>query len=184
MILLLLIPVLVGTANLDTDTSAVPMEMFVSLIGIIMLTPVFRPEQDTDIDDLISSKYVSPVKIYVLRIVCSIVIIILLIGAFGAYLRFQNCDVTWKLLVGTAADALFLGSLGMVSASVSDSTVMAYMLPAVYYAANCSAGGSLSKYYLFSMTTGDFTPKLWMLATSVILTAASIVLKYMQRKCR
>ena len=47
-ILLALVPLLAGTANLDQNSSAVPLEMFVALLGIVMLTPVFQPEQDRE----------------------------------------------------------------------------------------------------------------------------------------
>ena len=66
---LLLTPVLVGTENLDQQGAAVPLEMFVALIGIILLTPVFLPEQNAEIHDLVASKYVSVLRIYLIRTV-------------------------------------------------------------------------------------------------------------------
>ena len=50
LVLLLLTPVLFGVANLDRTASAVPLEVFVSLTGIILLTPVFQPEQNPEIE--------------------------------------------------------------------------------------------------------------------------------------
>ncbi len=38
-LLLLLTPVLFGTTGLDHEAAAVPLEMFISVIGIILLTP-------------------------------------------------------------------------------------------------------------------------------------------------
>ena len=42
-LLCLITPLLIGTANLDRNSAAMPLEMFVSLIGIVLLTPVFQP---------------------------------------------------------------------------------------------------------------------------------------------
>lgn len=183
-VIMLLIPIIVGTANLDMYASAVPLEMFVSLIGIVMLPPVFAPEQNADIDDLVSSKYVSTVKIYLIRTVYSIVILALFIGLFCVYMGIRNCDVALGLMTGTLSDAIFLGSLGMITSSVCNNTVIAYMIPLVYYAVNYGMGGKLKNYYLFSMTVGKYEPKIWMLVTGILLITASILLRAVQKKLR
>lgn len=183
-VLIILIPVMVGTANLDRYSSAIPMEMFASLIGIVMLTPVFQPEQNADIDDLVSSKYVSTSRIYLLRTICSVIIIAVFISLFAAYMRIRSCDMTWVLIVGTLSDAIFLGSLGMLASSICNNTVLAYMIPIVFYTLNYGAGNKLKNYYLFSMTTGDFSPKIWMLVTGILLIASSIIFKEIRRKFR
>lgn len=181
---MLLIPVVVGTANLDMYASAVPLEMFVSLIGIVMLTPVFAPEQNADIDDLVSSKYVNTVKIYLIRTAYSMILLGLFTGLFCVYMGIRNCDVTLELMTGTLSDAIFLGSLGMITSSICNNTVIAYMIPLVYYAVNYGMGGKLKNYYLFSMTVGKYQPKIWMLVTGILLIAASILFKAVQKKFR
>lgn len=183
-VIVLLIPVIVGTANLDMYASAVPLEMFVSLIGIVMLTPVFAPEQNADIDDLVSSKYVSTVKIYLIRTVYSIMILALLTGLFCVYMGIRNCDVTLGLITGTLSDAIFLGSLGMITSSICNNTVIAYMIPLVYYAVNYGMGGKLKNFYLFSMTVGRYEPKIWMLVTGILLITVSILYRAVQKKFR
>ena len=47
-LLCLVTPFLIGTANLNRNSAAMPLEMFVSLIGIVLLTPVFQPEQNEE----------------------------------------------------------------------------------------------------------------------------------------
>lgn len=183
-VIVFLIPVIVGTANLDIYTSAVPLEMFVSLIGIVILTPVFAPEQNADIDDLVSSKYVSTVKIYLIRTVYSIIILALFTGLFCVYMGIRNCDVTLGLMTGTLSDAIFLGALGMITSSICNNTVIAYMIPLVYYAVNYGMGGKLKNFYLFSMTVGKYQPKIWMLITGILLIAVSILFKAVLKKFR
>lgn len=173
---------MVGTENLDMNTAAIPLEMFVSLIGIVILTPIFQPEQNADIDDLVSSKYVSMGKIYLIRTLYSIIILTVLISLFAFYMSCRNCEVTLQLLIGTISDAIFLGAFGMITSSLCNNTVIAYMIPSVFYALNYGMGNKLGNYYLFSMTIGVFQPKIWMLLTGIILIAASILFKEIERR--
>lgn len=66
--LLFITPVLFGTAHLSPDEAAVPLELFVSLIGIVLITPVFEPEQDEAIYEVAASKYISPHCVYCIQI--------------------------------------------------------------------------------------------------------------------
>ncbi|MDE7308242.1 MAG: hypothetical protein K2N61_06185 [Lachnospiraceae bacterium] len=180
-ILCLLVPLFIGTANLDKLSAAMPLEMFVSLIGVILLTPVFGPEQNEEIRDLTAVKYFGIRKIYCIRTVYSAVIIVLLIGLFFIYMNIQNCEVTPMLAFGTIADALFLGGMGMFVSAVSDNTVIGYMPPLFYYALNFGMGEKLGKFYLFSMAAGEYKAKLWMLAAGVLLIFAALFYQYVRR---
>lgn len=179
-----LIPIIVGTANLDANAAALPMEMFVSLIGIIILTPIFQPEQNSDINGLVSSKYINITSIYIIRTIYSIIFLIILISLFSAYMYIRHCDITLWLIIGTISNAIFLGSLGMITSSICNNTIIAYMIPTVFYALNYGMGSKLKNFYLFSMTIGQFTPKIWMLATGILLIIAAILLKEIQKKFR
>ena len=103
-LLCLVTPFLIGTANLNRNSAAMPLEMFVSLIGIVLLTPVFQPEQNEEIDDLVSSKYCSTAKVHLIRTVYSVGIAALLICVFTVYMKMQSCDVAPILAFGTIAD--------------------------------------------------------------------------------
>lgn len=175
-------PIIFGTANLDARASAVPLEMFVSLVGIVLFTPIFQPEQNNEIDDLVSSKYVSTMKIFLIRTGCATSILTVLIILFGIYMRFQECDISILLLIGTIANAVFLGSLGMITAAVTDNTIIAYMIPMVYYTLNYGVGNKLGKYYLFSMSVEDFGPKIWLFVTGVLLILASLLVKQIKKQ--
>lgn len=181
-ILLLLTPVLFGTRNLNATAAAIPLEMFVCLIGIVLLTPIFKPEENPEIDDLISSKYISPITVYCIRACYSLIVTFVLIGAFSAYMYACNCTVTLSLVTGTTANAVFLGSIGMLSASLFSNTAIGYMLPLTYYASNFGLGSKLGYFYLFSMTTANFSPKVWLFAIGILLIIASIVFKKLCKK--
>ena len=87
---LLLTPVLFGIAELDALAAAVPLEMFVALIGIILLTPVFQPEHTPGTEELVAAKYVGCGIIYAIRVLYSLGILMLLILLFSVYAVFPR----------------------------------------------------------------------------------------------
>ena len=182
--ILLITPVLFGTANLDGEASAVPLEMFISLVGVALLTPVFQPEERKEIDDLVSSKYVEMRLIYLIRVAIAVLFIAGLVGAFTFYMRIRLCGVSWLLFAGTVADAVFLGSLGMITAALAGNTVVGYMVPLVYYGINFGAGSKLGNFYLFSMYISEYEPKLWILGAGVLLILAALAVKRMGKRFR
>lgn len=172
--LCLLTPLLIGTANLDLKSAAMPLEMFVSLIGIVLLTPVFQPEQNEEIHDLVCSKYCNIGKVYLIRTLYSVVVVILLICLFTVYMQTRGSDVTIILVFGTVANATFLGSMGMLTSALTGNTVIGYMPPFLYYALNIGMGPKLGSFYLFSMTVGNFRAKIWLLAAGVLMITVSL----------
>lgn len=183
-LVLALTPVLFGTSALEAREAAVPLEMFVALTGIILLTPVFRPEQNREIEELVSSKYTGPIVVFVIRTLYSAAALALLILIFGVYMRASECEVSAALLSGTFADAVFLGGLGMLTAALTENTAAAYMMPVAYYALCFGGGERLGKFWLFSMTHGDYTGKTSMLAAGVLMASLAIWVKEAKRRWR
>ncbi|GAB6087591.1 hypothetical protein [Alkaliphilus crotonatoxidans] len=183
-LLLMLTPILFGVSNLDTQASAVPLEIFVSLLGIILLTPIFHPEEDDQIEQVVASKYVGLVYVYIIRIVYSLIILILLIGLFILYMGLQNCNITPQLFGGTIVTAMLLGSLGMLAASVSKNIAVSYMVPVVYYLLNLTGGRNLGSFYLFSMMTQEYRAKLFLFIWSTVIMAMSLLVIWLKGKLR
>jgi putative effector of murein hydrolase len=78
-LILVLVPVSFGISNHDYIASSFILERFVSLTGIILLTPIFLPEQDKNIAELAESKYTSPTGIYLMRFLLATVSLIILV---------------------------------------------------------------------------------------------------------
>lgn len=182
LLIVLLTPILFGVSNLNAEAAAVPLELFLSLTGIVLLTPVFQPEQNTEIDDLVSSKYVNTITVYLIRMVYSVLLLVFLISGFLIFMGICDCEITGQLWFGTIADSIALGGLGMLAAAVVNHTAIAYMFPLIYYILNYGAGKKLGNFYLFSMGTGDYEPKLWLFFTGIILIAGSVLIKCLQKK--
>ena len=182
-VVIMITPIIFGTANLDKTESAIPLEMFVSLIGIVLFTPIFQPEQNHEIADVVFPKRVSMNVIYLIRTVYTFVFLMAFIALFCVFMSLQKSDVTFLMFVGTAANAVFLGSLGMLAAALTGNTIIAYMIPMVYYMLNYGAGRKLGNYYLFSMRSLDYQPKIWLLTTGILLIFLTLLINSQIRHC-
>ncbi len=181
-LVLLLTPVLFGISQLSALEAAMPLEGFVALIGILLLTPVFLPEQSPETEELVSSKYVSSSIVYGIRVLYSLGILVLFILVFAVYMREKGCDISVALVCGTIADGIFLGGLGMVTSSLTGNTVTGYMVPVMYYAISFGGGDRLGKYYLFSMTKGDYAGKPWMFAVGMVMIGAALLVRKVKKR--
>lgn len=176
-IIILLTPVLYGTTNLDRKAAAVPLEMFVSMIGMILLVPVFHPEQDDEINDVIASKYIDSIYVYFIRIACSVMGIILLVLVFALFMLGGGCEITVPLIGGTIADAMFLGGMGLLTAALTANLPVSYMIPLLYYILGITMKSKLGKINLFAMMNGNHEPDVWLFGTGILFIVLSVLIK-------
>lgn len=169
-------PALFGIASLNAREAAQPLERLLSLVGIVLLVPIFLPEQNENIRDLIRSKRTDYLAVCLLRLLYSLFFLAAIIGIFTWIMQCSESEVTIRHFVGGFASALFLGSLGFFFAGLSQNTVIGYMLSLIYYIANFALKDELKGFYLFSMSAGSFTEKYWLLGGSVIVLAITFVL--------
>lgn len=176
--MLLLSPLVLGIQNLDLVQSAKVLETYVALIGIILFTPVFLPEQNKDLRDLITSKYTKISNIYIIRIFLSLAAALLLVLTYMAVMRTGGCEMEFgKYFFGTMAEILAFGGLAVFAYGLSDNLIIGYMASLVYYAAAIGMGAEyLKKFYPFAMVS-DFQTKYWILAAGIILMAAGVFIR-------
>lgn len=171
-IIALLTPVVFSISSLDSRASAQPLEMLLPFIGAVLLTPVFLPEQNEEIRDVIRSKKTDYLLICAIRVVYSILAFILITGIFVLVMKYCECDVTWKHFIGSSASSLFLGTVGFAFAGLSGSVSAGYMAAMVYYAANIGLKDKLGICYLFSMYSGgNFSDKYLLILLSFFCIA-------------
>ena len=170
---------LFGIASLDAREATQPLERLLSLTGTVLLTPIFLPEQDENIRDLIRSKRTDYLAVCAVRLIYSIFFLAVIMGIFAYIMQCFESAVTVRHFVGGFATALFLGSLGFFFAGISQNTVIGHMVSMIYYISNFGIKDELKNLYLFSMSAGSFTEKYWLLGGSMILfILAFFILKY------
>ena len=163
-------PLILGISNLDAAESAKVLETYVALIGIILFVPVFLPEQNRDLWELVKAKYTNITSVYLIRVGLSLLESVLLVLVYIGEMEIG------RYFFGTMAEIMAFGGLGIFAYAVSDNLIVGYMIPLGYYIAATGAGYKyLGKLYPFGMLQ-DFTTKYWILATGILLMAGGILL--------
>lgn len=176
-VIMILTPVLFGTTSLDSKAAAVPLEMLISIIGIILLVPIFQPEQDDEIEDIVASKYIDSTYVHLIRVAYSIIGIILSVLAFTLFMLVCGCEITVEIIGGTIADAMFLGSIGLFTSAITRNTPVSFMIPLLYYVLNLTMKSKLGNFNLFSMMNGNYQPNIWLFISSIVFIAVAILIK-------
>lgn len=172
----LLAPFIMGVRNLDLFLTAKVLELYVSLLGIVLLVPIFLPDQDKDIRELVKSKREPLELLHFIRTGQSLLILCIFVVCFLVFLQQGNCVFPFgKYFYGTMASCIFLGGLGVFVYSFVDNLPIAYMVPILYYIL-CYGGGQkyLGKLYLFSMLRGTVEDKIYLLILGVLMMIAGI----------
>lgn len=163
-------PLFMGTKNLDIYQTAKVIEMYLSLLGILLLLPVFLPDVNQSASEVIRTKQEPMITLYHIRLVQSLLFLIFFGIVFLIYLKYGGCELyIAEGMFGFLANACFLGGIGMLAFSLTDQIVFAYMLPILYYLLNFGAGEKyLGKFYLFSMQAGHLTDKIFLLIAGIL----------------
>ena len=174
--LCLLTPVIFGIRFLDSFGSSFVLERFTALTGIILLTPLFMPEQDKNIAELVQSKPASHTQTLLIRLVMSAVFMILCISVMTAAMKYLQCDFeTGRFIAGTSATAFFLGACGFSFHAFTNNAPAGYLAAASYYLLNYTLGSRLKNMYLFSLSAGSMKEKAWIFCAGIILICASLI---------
>lgn len=176
--LLALCPVLFGLTALPEAAVWAPLELLAALTGIVLLTPLFTPEQSAPIRETVAVRPVSLLWVYALRLAYSLVFLVLALGGLCLLLRAGGCAVTPAHFAGTLAEALFLGALGLAASAVTGNGTLGYMLPMLYYAINYAGGASMGALDLFAGMRGHAETKVWLAAAGALLLAAGFAAQW------
>ena len=182
LLLTALTPVIFSLSALNAQFSAQPLEMYLPLAGILLLTPVFLPEQDETVRDAVRVRRVSYLQICLMRLVSMLVILLFLYTAILLLMRHGGCEVGIRHFTGGTASAFFLGSIGFCASAVSGNTVLGYMASMMYYLLNLFLRDQLSVYYLFGMSAAADADKKWLfIGAAELILIAFLHLKYLKK---
>lgn len=146
-LLLSVIPLIYGTANLDGIKSADCLERMVALVGIPMFTSLFCREQSHDLYGMVALRPLSFRVVAALRIGISMAGAFALVLVFAIYMR--ACGSIFPMgvyAVRAFAACMALGFAGLLCASVVKNTVAGYLGAfCFYFAVQAGAGDSVFK---------------------------------------
>ncbi len=178
-LLLVVSPLFLGIENLTEMETAKVLEFYLVFLSVILLPTVFLPEQDKDIRDLLSSKYMPMAKLYSIRIIQVFVDLMLLLGIYMCILKAENCEFAFgKLYVGELATMIFLGGMGVFFYALTNQVIVGYMIPFLYYMVNTTVSiNQIGVFYLFSMTIDKYEWKWALGIAGIVFLVAGIVIR-------
>ena len=172
---LILTLLMFNVTALQSREAARPIEFLLCFIGVTLLVPIFLPEQDENIRDVICAKKINYFNILIIRILYSVVAMIVLIAFFVVVMKICESDVTVKHLIGGIASAWFLGAVGFAAAGITDNVTVGYMTAMLYYLANYGMKDKVGKFFLFPMSyLGRFDESGWLIFGAVVLMAITL----------
>lgn len=164
--------------NLEDAQAAKIVEQYLILVGMVLLTPLFMMEQDTDIWQLERTKFMTMWKQYLVRLILAVFTLSMVAGGFLLFLKLENTSLAVnKLFIGGFGEMLFLGSLGYFASAVTNQVVIGYMLAVIYYVANIGGAKYFGKMALFQMSKGTYDFAIWMYIGAVCLITAGILIR-------
>ncbi len=165
----------------DKHMTAGMAETLLPITGLLLLTPLFLPEQDETVLDVIRVRLTPVSLVYGIRAVCAL-IFVLLIPALAVFaLRLLHCDAVPGLWASVVSSGLFLGGLGALAFARWGNLTAAYMVPTLYFILCVFTGQKKMEEWgaaflcPFSGDTVGFKPALFCLG--LVLLAASIPLR-------
>lgn len=163
----------VSFRSLDGQQAAKVMEMYVSLTGILLFTPLFMPEQDKEIWSLERSRQMPMQAVYLLRLLSAFAVFTVVLFLFFVLLlqgggSFEPMPLLW----GAFCEILFLGSIGFFASAVTNNVIVGYMCAFIYYALSIGGKKLLGRIALFQMMQGEYGNwGYWLLCGLVLFTA-------------
>ncbi|RKI43966.1 hypothetical protein D7V86_02290 [bacterium D16-51] len=126
---LFLIPYIYGVTNLNSEKAADCLGKLTAFIGIPLFVFILKPEQDSDIRDVILIKKF-PYRISILlRIVFAAVLSVFLIYLFVLYMLYQGCEFpVFTYTMHTAEISTMIGGIGLLGSVFFRKTLAGFLL--------------------------------------------------------
>lgn len=167
--LLLLASMLFPWAGLSAQDAGKPVEMLLPFLGVVLMSAVFLPEQEPAIRESVSSRRIGLGTVQRFRVLIALVLLTLFVSGYCLFLRWNECDVTGYLIWGGIASAFFLGSITYFVAEVSGNPINGILVAVIYYISNYGWKKQLGVFYLFRMSSGNFSGKIWLFLCGLLL---------------
>ena len=181
-VILLAIPLIFSLNDLDRWMAASPLEKIAVLIGPVILIPLFLPEQDKTVADVMYTKQTPPVYVYLIRMIYSIIIVFLLSAILPAVMYGLNSEVTMVHYISMAGSAIFLGGMGIFIYALSSNVAASYMVPAIWYVLCLASGPKYKAFDIMMLSHGKIEYKWIQLIVGLILIVGAVVIRSARKK--
>lgn len=173
---LAVLPFLVGLKNLDVFQSAKVLEYWYSLMGLLLLFPLYLPDNDSAALAIIRSKRTSYRWIVCVRLFFEIFCSAVFLAVLLFLMKSGNSDfpIPYFLLRGLAA-VVFLGGISAITFAVTRHPVPSIMVPFFYYLLNMMSKKTyFGSFDLFSVAQNAWLDGVVLLGTGSLLLFLSV----------
>lgn len=146
-----------------------PVEILMCFTGVMMLTPIFLPEQNPAIKDVICSKRADYIKVCFIRLIYSILTVVFVNLVLFGIMKIGESEVGWYHFFAAISGALFLGAIGFFVSGVTGNTTLGYMMAMGYYLINYGVKNKLGIFNMFSGANGEYSDKVWLILWTALL---------------
>lgn len=181
-VLLVLTKLIFNLDALEGTAVAQPLELLMIWIGPALLVPVFLPEQNPEIRDVVRARRTGYLYICILRILYSVLTVILMTLLFTGIMKTGESQILPYHIWGSICSALLLGAVGLAAAGISGNAAGGLMVCMLYYLASYGMGRRLGVFSLFSMSKGQMSGKGWQLLAAVALIVGALAVMRRRRQ--
>ena len=133
-------------------------QKFFALTGILLLSPVFTPEQKDNTEETLLAKVIPLKIVYMIRLVSALATLALFTAGFLGLLVILGGDIEFtRYFTHTYATALFLGSLGFAAAKFTGNIGVSYIVAFGFYIVQAFFPIEITRYfYLFTLRSDEY----------------------------
>lgn len=178
----------VGISHLDTAGASYLLERYVALIGVVCFVPIWLPEQDLTIAEVVDSKVTTSLFVGGIRFFYHGLLCLLCITIFIVLMKIEGGTFqAGSLIFPTFSTAFFLGTFGFLIYSMTRNVIAGYLVSMTYYVMNyflsVEDSRSLGSFYLFSLPKEPVHEKYGLFLLGIMLFAIGMFSRrYMQNK--
>jgi hypothetical protein len=134
LLLIIILLVIARQLNFRPQYTAVICQQFFSWAGIFLLSPVFMPEQNDNIEETVVSKAMPIKAVYLIRLVQALFALVLFTAGFIFLLFIFGSEIEFaRYFIHTFAVAFLLGSLGFAGTRFAGNISVGYLIAFGFY---------------------------------------------------
>lgn len=172
-----------GFSNLNQVDSLLPLERFISLIGLTLIMPILEPELDSNIYQVVKTRQTPLILVYTIRLLIAVVIFSLFIIGTLYYMDSNGSDINYNSYFSqTLSIGLLLGSISFLLVGISKNKVYGLLGSLSYYLVNWFVSyKKLGMFYIFRLSRGLDALNEFKLLLSIIFIIVGLIV-YLRRK--
>lgn len=125
-VLCLMAPLLMGVKNLTEPQVAKIAEFYLSFLGVILFVPLFLPDSDSNIRDVVASKKFPITGVRLIRLLQAALFLLVILAVFFILLKYGENEFHFgKCYYAAAANCIGMGGLGLLFYSLIDNIAIA-----------------------------------------------------------